>query len=749
MRHARVSHRDRGLRPVGGKAREGLRFRPRARLMTTLGRELISSDVVAITELVKNSYDADARVVLIRLTDEFDGLGPPGTSRIQILDDGHGMDEKTILETWLEPATSFRTKSQTTTGGRRVLGEKGVGRFAAAKLGDRLELISKAEGTGEVQLDIDWSAFDDDSKYLEDVEVSLDLVEHGDFGPDGFVFNIWDDAVPYLEATNRPMADHGTLLTISGLRSAWTSELIEELRRSLSRLITPFQDERKIVQDFAIILDTPGDMGRGTELISSPSTLQKPHYKLSAEVEEDGHATVLMELKDGIELEIDHTLKMVADRAHLTCGSFEVFLNVWDRDSDSLRPIAHEVGTLKLARETLDSAAGVNIYRDGFRVLPYGERGDDWLGLDRRRVQNPTLRLSNNQIVGYVLIGRDTNPELNDQSNREGIIDGPAFADLRKAVSEILSLIESERYKARRPRRETKRKRRGGLLDRFDLTVIREAVRQELPDDTRIRNLLDETQQEFDERIGEVGEVLARYHRLATLGQLVDKVVHDTAQPIVAIRQAAVLGERELEDIADEISSWVGAGPLQNPTKRFRTVSAQAKVANDVIRRIEPFGGRRRGKSQKYPIENAIMNAVALLQDEIDAVGAEIRMPEGAHDVTLDGTDLQEVLLNLMNNSLHWLKQVRRGSRVISLAVERSQDGSLVITVEDSGQGVPEGDREFIFDPYFTTKGDGVGLGLAIAGEIVEDYYGGELALLEPGELGGARFRVTLRRRVG
>ncbi len=731
-----------------GKAREGLRFRPRARLMTTLGRELISSDVVAITELVKNSYDADARVVLIRLTDEFDGLGPPGTSRIQILDDGHGMDEKTILETWLEPATSFRTRSQTTTGGRRVLGEKGVGRFATAKLGDRLELISKADGTGEVQLDIDWSAFDDDNMYLEDVEVSLDVVEHGNFGPDGFVSSIWRDVVPYLEAVDKPTADHGTLLTISGLRSSWTSELVEDLRRSLSRLITPFQDERRIVHDFAIILDTRGAVGRGTELVSSPSTLQRPHYKLSAEIEANGRATVLMELKDGGELEFDRPLQMVADREGLECGSFEVFLNVWDRDSDSLRTIANEVGTLKRVRGILDSAAGVNIYRDGFRVLPYGETGNDWLELDRRRVQEPTHKLSNNQIVGYVLIGRDTNPQLNDQSNRQGILEGPAFTDLRKAVAEVVSMIEVERYKLR-PRRDTQRRHRGGLLARFDLGVIREAVRQELPDDTRIQNLLDATQQEFDDRIGEVGEVLARYHRLATLGQLVDKVVHDAAQPIVTIRQAAVLGEQELENLAPEVASLVGSARVAKPMKRFRTVSAQAKVANDVIRRIEPFGGRRRGKSQKYPIENAIMNAVALLQDELDTVGAEVRLPTGVHEVTLDSTDLQEVLLNLLQNSLYWLKQVRRGSRVISLDVERGQDDSLVVIVEDSGPGVPEGDREFIFDPYFTTKEDGVGLGLAITGEIVEDYYGGELALLEPGELGGARFRVTLRRGVG
>ena len=628
-----------------------------------------------------------------------------------------------------------------------MLGEKGVGRFAAAKLGDRLELVSKAEGTGEVRLDVDWSAFEHDDKYLEDVEVTLEIVEHGDFESDGLVNSIWNDVAPSLATASKPTAEHGTLLTISGLRSTWDSGLVEELRRALSRLVTPFQDERKIVHDFRIILDTPTDVGNGTELISSPDILQRPHYRLSAEVNEDGHTTVLMELKDGTEIETDRILHMLADRDGLRCGPFEIFLNIWDRDRDSLKDMAMEFGTMKLARVTLDSATGVNIYRDGFRVLPFGELGDDWLGLDRRRVQDPTLRLSNNQIVGYVLIGRDRNPQLTDQSNREGIIDGPAFGDLRKAVAEILSMIEVERYKIR-PRRDAKRKRRGGLLDRFDLSAISDAVRQELPHDTRIQSLVEATQENFDQRIGEVGEVLARYHRLATLGQLVDKVVHDTAQPIVAIRQSATLGSRELGEIADEIGSWVGSGRLMKPMKRFKTVSDQANVANDVIRRIEPFGGRRRGRSERYKIESAIRNAVALLQDEINAVGAEVHLPDGAHEVTLDGTELQEVLVNLLSNSIYWLKQVERNNRAISLDIEREHDGSLSLIVEDSGPGVPERDREFIFDPYFTTKEDGVGLGLAITGEIVEDYYGGELALLEPGRLGGARFRATLRKRV-
>ena len=107
------------------------------------------------------------------------------------------------------------------------------------------------------------------------------------------------------------------------------------------------------------------------------------------------------------------------------CGPFSIELRVWDRDA--LGCLAHERGaTITDVRRDLDAAAGINIYRDGFRVLPYGEPRNDWLRLDLRRVQNPAMRLSNNQIMGYVLISADKNSQLRDQSNREGLIEGPA-----------------------------------------------------------------------------------------------------------------------------------------------------------------------------------------------------------------------------------------------------------------------------------------------------------------------------------
>ncbi len=729
---------------------EGVRLRARSRLMAIIGHELISSDVVAVTELVKNSFDADARMVLIRLTEGSDADGSVGdaTGSIEILDDGHGMSEETIRETWLEPATGFRRKHLTTPDGRRVLGEKGVGRFAAAKVGDRLDLRSKAVDADEVHLAVDWSAFEDDAKYLDEIEFQFDVRQNGMFGRGSSISATWAEvAALYLDRDRPPTGERGTLLSISGLRGAWTRESVRKLELSLERLISPFDEARDIADDFRIVLAVPEGLDHQSGLVRRPEILRKPHYKLNAAVNDSGRATVMIELRNGDEYVTERTLESARGDDRPTCGPFELRLNVWDRDTASLRELAGEVGSTTRARAALDSVSGVSVYRDGFRVLPFGEPDDDWLRLDHRRVQEPTQRLSNNQIVGYLLIGRDANPELTDQTNREGLIEGPALDDLRHSVLQLLKMLEAERYKTR-PRKP--RKPKSGLLDRIDLGELRNAIAVEVPADSPALTKLDEMQERVDDRIEMVGEVLSRYHRLATLGQLVDGVVHELAQPLVAIRTAAVLGSESV-DASHALGATDGRrhALLETLGGYFKTVASQSRVANDVLRRIAPFGGRRRGRPEKYVIESAIRDAVALMRQEVDSIGAEIRIPQSAHEVALDGTEFQEVVVNLLSNSLHWLRQVKKDSRVISIAVQRNADSSVSVIFEDSGPGVPGRDRDYIFDPYFTTKPNGVGLGLSIAGEIVKDYYGGDLELLSPGELGGARFRATFRKRVG
>ena len=130
------------------------------------------------------------------------------------------------------------------------------------------------------------------------------------------------------------------------------------------------------------------------------------------------------------------------------CGPFAFEFRVWDRQKEDLDPLAKSLNsTIRDIRRDLDAASGISVYRDNFRVLiPEG----DWLRLDLRRVQNPTLRLSNNQIVGRVFISADQNRGLKDQTNRQGIVDSPQLDDFKAVLKEILSKLEVERDTYRR-----------------------------------------------------------------------------------------------------------------------------------------------------------------------------------------------------------------------------------------------------------------------------------------------------------
>jgi hypothetical protein len=420
------------------------RIRPRARIMRTLGDELISSEVVAVIELVKNSWDADATRVLVR-------LNPPlqvGSGGIDVLDDGVGMAEQTVLGAWLEPATGFKraqTRSEET--GRRVLGEKGIGRFAVSRLADELELITRRSGeASETRAIFEWRAFDDPDAYLDEIPILVESSDAVDVAPGGLIEVLWGDS----PAPSSDRLSRGTILRMTELRTGWQRQQIAELRQGLARLMSPFLFESDVSEPtFRILLEAPEGFDDLTGRVEPPDALRAPHYRLSAAFSADGAWSGTMSIR-GVDSEQLISGNLGTAERPPACGPFRLELRVWDRDQASMSELAGRFGTKAArVREDLDNAAGVNVYRDGFRVLPYGERGDDWLHLDSRRVNNPTLRLSNNQVAGYVLISADANPELRDQTNREGLIDNQAFEDLRLAVREMIARLEGARYDAR------------------------------------------------------------------------------------------------------------------------------------------------------------------------------------------------------------------------------------------------------------------------------------------------------------
>lgn len=705
--------------------------------MRTLGDELISSEVVAVIELVKNAYDADASRVLVRFAEPLEA----GSGGIDVIDDGHGMSAETVEKAWLEPATPYRRRQRSSEGlGRQLLGEKGIGRFAVSRLADELELVTRRVGTTtETSVLFDWSVFDDDDAYLDDIEVVLEQHEPHEITAGGAIDSLWPDA-------GRPedRGEHGTLLRMTKLRMPWNENRVAELRNGLSRLVSPFlfAEQRERHDAFVIDLEVPSYPYLSGP-VEPPETIRNPHYWMHATVEADASYRARLRLRNSDEeLVKTGVLNGYKERAPQS-GAFEMELRVWDRDSSSIAELAgRSASTSAQVRRDLNDAAGVSVYRDGFRVLPYGESGNDWLSLDSRRVNNPTMRLSNNQVVGYVLISKDSNPELRDQTNREGLIDNQALVDLRDELQKLIGQLETERYAAR-PREETPSPPRpGGLFAGFDLAAVRAHATERYPADSRLAQLLGDAQDTLDKDVERAQEVVSRYRRLATLGELIDKVLHDGSAPLGKIGTEATIALRDID--RGEIPC---ENMLMSLERRFKRVKQQRDVLAAVFKRIEPFGGRRRGRPAPRDIEQIVADSFAVLEGEIAAEGIEVDLPSSHTTVTADEAELQQVFVNLLRNSLYWLREVPREERRIKVSLVRDDDG-LHVLFSDSGPGVDEAVRDRIFDPYFSTADNGVGLGLSIAGEIVEEYYDGRLSLMDDGPLRGANFRVTLRRRV-
>lgn len=703
-------------------------FRPKARLIKTIGEELISNDNVAITELVKNSYDAGSCIVDITFegtVKEKEVAIKNNSSRpeiikyiektgaiISIYDEGEGMDFHTIETAWMEPATNFKKKKDSPNPKRKFSGEKGIGRFASAKLSQKLELITRKSGENEIVVVFDWNAFSDEDSYLEDVKVD------------------WEIREP------KEIANSGTLLRLTGLNEDWDEDKIRDLRIALSRLLNPIVP----TEDFLISINLPKSFNDSLSgIIHRPDTLNRPNYSIKGSISANGDplSIVFYSKKVGEEERIPIEAFSLPKGRSYSAGPFSFEFKIWDRDSESLGVLADETKSIvRNVKKDLDDLCGISIYRDNIRVLPYGNQNNDWVRLDLRRVNNPTLRLSNNQIVGYVSIGLSTNPELKDQSNREGIVESNAFEDLKEWIKLILNEVEQRRYKER-PRENGQTGKRGkSLFENFSLASISKEIKENNPDSSVILNLISQKEIEIQDAVAKVQEVISRYRRLSTLGQLVDPILHDGNNLLhdIEFKSLRIIQEARKENTDGDM--------IVQSAEEIRTIK---KDFSQLFRRLEPFGGKKRGRPQKIVVEEVIRDQYMILKEELNAGGISFTFPDTNHSVTIDESDLSIVLFNLLQNSIYWLSTVNR-ERYIKVEVFDNNEG-LSIIVSDNGPGIKPGTENSIYDPYFSTKPDGIGLGLAIVGEIMAEYNG-ELSLISTGENNGATFNLLFRKRV-
>jgi len=661
------------------------KFRPRARLLKSLGEELISSETVAIIELVRNCYDADATRVEIR----FLNVSSPDEATLELWDNGHGMTEDLLLGPWLEPATDHKatgsqgaTGGDTSPGGRRRLGSKGVGRFATQRLGRELVLRSRAAGGDhEIEATFDWNELDGADSYLDQLQI------------------------PWRRESASYFPEHsGTSLQINRLRDEWNEDRFERLRVGLSRLVSP----SLAGQEFVIYVVINGIH----EPIRPALDQQHAMYSLEGTIEEGGQARLIYRDITGAEEEWHR--RVIWPQGQLSCGPFQFRLNAWDLDREPLEAFLERVHSPLKPRDfkrLLREHSGISLYRDGFRILPYGEADNDWLRLDRRRVNNPTLCFSNNQILGGIQFTAKDNPNLRDQTNREGLVANESYHHLQQVVQEVMNYLESRRFVARRSMNLGAQKRATALPE-LATSVDREIDR--LVKDMETGTVFGKTQlvqlkDKLDERRTAVAGAVQHYSSLATSGLVSGVVFTQLQHPMQRLRNELRLMQADLED--NEPTPDVMADMRQSIAKAMA-------LLEDLQRRtqkMDPFMvARQNRKSVLVQLAGCVNEVLDVYADRLATVGvtAELYDSDQARLVTRADV-LQQALANIIDNAVYWLEQAE-GSRNLRVTINEN-----AVIVENNGPKIPKQNLPHVLEPHFTTKPDGTGLGLTIARDLL------------------------------
>ena len=692
-------------------------FRMHPRVFAALGADLVTNDVVAVIEIVKNSYDAFATKAWVRF-----GTDPHQGQYLEVEDNGCGMDRATIEDVWCLVATPYRRLNPTVTKGkkkRRVAGEKGLGRLAVARLGDRLEMLTQAEGSPCWRVTVAWSDFSESDDMAACYAVCEEFPEPS------------------------PFRASGTRVRIYGLKNDWDEARISDLEENLARLISPFFN----VGDFGVLLVPPGSEGHPEEIkIESPAFLSTPKYQIAGHLDPAGNVYckyVYSPVKNGgrrrtsLQLSWEQVCRgiegrSVCDREAPGCGPFEFEIRAWDIRAVDTQEIAERYEMPKSqVRKAIRAHKGISVYRDGILALPKSESSRDWLGLDLRRVSKVGPRLSTSQIVGYVSISGDDNPKIRDTSDREGFVSEPEVIAFQEILIQVVSLLENERNKDRpSPQGERPLEELFEDLCAEDLLSETIAIAEEDAPASDAVPLLREFRENLDKARAAIQQRFVFYSRLATVGTIAQMIVHEIRNRTTALGSFLRAVEKSLDTSGDEV--------LSRKVELAKSAIGSLERLSDTFAPLASRAFRRRKRDAV--LEESIKRCLTFVAGDISRMGIEIKTPGASVTrVAVDPGELDAILLNLIANAVYWLDQVPK-DRKIEFRLSRLHEGKRArVHVHDTGPGVHDDDVDRIFWPGVTRKPDGIGMGLTVASELVAEY-GGQMCTIHPGKLGGATF---------
>lgn len=715
-----------------------LAIRPEARLIKSIGKDLIKDYYAAVTELVKNAYDADSEKVNITLSlinaniygreEEF--------LKFTIIDSGEGMSLETIEKAWMVPATSYKlNKQESTQKSRPLQGRKGIGRYASAILGDFLRIeTTDLEGFTTI-IEIDWTKFDSENSdviYLDEIEIPYENEKTN--LTHGTKIEIFSKVQKVKDEKNNTFYK----------KIHWSKKdrdaLLKELRNLLSPIVKDENEDR-----FEIFLEYKDleEFGLSDEQIEiEPFPLVELYdYRISGTVSFDGHVDILYENQNYIESNENISFKIESNDIEELCGNFDVDLRVFDLEPEAIQglinrglkdPVSNEYLGRREARVLLQEYVGIGIYRNLFRIRPYGDSNYDWLELNQKRINNPTVKLSTNQIVGFISIDSEDKSNLIEKSAREGLKENDNYEKLKFIVSKILSELESRRYLFRK---NTKRGRKPennvkeAIKNLFNFDNVSYKVRHLLENSgldnkliLKVEETLKDEEKSKTEELKKIEETLVMYEAHAALGRLVQHVLHEGRKPLQFIGS-------NLENLRSDIAYFLKHGDDEKVKNEiFESISENklhVQTISKLFAKIDPLTAKRLSRKKDFLLCLNIQNNLEFFKEQLDAnkILIEINCDD---EIKFYGReeDFFIIYSNLIENSIYWLTSISKEKKLISVDIKKDKE-EIIIDYKDNGPGINDKFVNEIFDAGFSTKPEGgTGIGLTLAGQAISRNNG-------------------------
>lgn len=664
-----------------------LHFSASTSVKNLFGRGLVTDQIAAVFELVKNSYDADATEVDIT----FSGI-KSGEPSLIISDNGTGMDLDDIEHRWMVIGTDSKKNTLFSPIFQRPLnGDKGIGRFSVDRLGSFLYMKAQKQNSDKKYVvKFDWSLFDGEARNINEIEI------------------------PYTsQISNRA---HGVSLNISGLRDRWDDNKLKELFRNLRQFKSPFSQE----DNFKIYI-TAEEFGYNKREVTVEKLEGVSSLWINAEITKQDpdviHVTVN---KDGLEYKSTQTNPY-------SFGSVKAQVFMFNQ-GDKIR-FANRYGL------RVRDYGNIRLYRDDFRIYPYGEAQNDWLDIDRRRVQGLMRFFGTRDLIGYIQTSKKDNVDLRPLTNRQGLEETDAFQQLKKFVVEVcIKNLESYYFdKVKKGKNETIKKTKVEIGSAVEgLTRLADEIKKANPaaakQITGYASTIQNQQKSQLQFIQDQQEIVKVYSRIAQKETFLHKLIH---QSMIHIQDANVAMDTYIKRVGDA---------SEQDKKKLVTIQSYMKDALSLLRTVRDDVVKKRTKSlqdiseltKKYVNENRAFFAESEVKVSVTS--------KGDLHYTIDPGDVKAIINNLATNAVKSLRKITDRSRELRFELYKT-DKFVIIKCVDNGVGIAEADRERIFDPFQSTT-EGFGLGLTIIDEITKEY-GGALELIDTPV--GACFSVKLR----